>query len=152
WLHARDAGALFDHAGTKALHLGIVAPRLAFGKEHAAAATRQHSENAKDDGAYKIPTHSPRHASRMRWFLLTFLQRLPRGHRSTPVRVTLWLSTDVERVAAAGLLAVQAFGARALSQLRSHRRHVRCLMPPTSAAALTQPRVIPRDRQGAGLR
>src|SRR5262249_43800126 len=109
WLHARDAGALFDHAGTKALHLGIVAPRLAFGKEHAAAATRQHAENAKDDGAYKIPTHSPRHASRMRWFLLTFLQRLPRGHRSTPVRVTLWLSTDVERVAAAGLLAVQAF-------------------------------------------
>src|SRR5262249_44919638 len=73
-LHARDAGALFDHAGTKALHLGIVAPRLAFGKEHVAAATRQHAENAKDDGAYKIPTHSPRHASRMRWFLLTFLQ------------------------------------------------------------------------------
>src|SRR5262249_61403662 len=73
----------------------------------------------------------------MRWFLLTFPQRLPRGHRSTPVRVTLWLSTDVERVAAAGLLAVQAFGARALSQLRSARRHVRCLMPTISAAALT---------------
>src|SRR5262249_60226169 len=69
--------------------------------------------------------------------LLTVLQRSPRRHRAPPVRVTLWLSTDVERVAAAGLLAVQAFGARALSQLRSARRHVRCLMPTISAAALT---------------
>src|SRR5262249_28063009 len=92
-LHARDAGAFFDHAGTKALHLGIVAPRLAFGKEHAAA-TRQHAENAKDDGAYKILTQSPRHAGRMRWFLLTFLQRLPRPSEHSSTRHAMVKNED----------------------------------------------------------
>jgi hypothetical protein len=60
------------------LHLGVVAPRLALGKKHAATATRQHAENDKDDGANEIATHSPRHGARMRWLLLTFLQRLAR--------------------------------------------------------------------------
>src|SRR5262245_58475709 len=76
---ADNARALFHGAGTKALHLDIVAPRLALGKKHAAAATRQHAEDAKDDGADEIPTHSPRHGGRMRWLLLTFLQRLARS-------------------------------------------------------------------------
>ena len=83
---AGDARALFHGAGTEALHLGIVAPRLALGKKHAAAATRQHAEDAKDNGADEIPTHSPRHRGRMRWFLLTFLQRLarPSGRSCAP--------------------------------------------------------------------
>src|SRR5262249_12856592 len=73
---AAAARAFLDGARVKALHLGLVAPRLALGKKAAAAATRQHAEKAKNDGADEIPTHSPRHGASMRWMLLTFLQRL----------------------------------------------------------------------------
>src|SRR5262249_18377007 len=59
--------------------LGVVAPRLAFGKKHAATATCQHAENAKDNGADEIPTHSPRHGGQDAMVLLTFLQRLARS-------------------------------------------------------------------------
>src|SRR5262249_1114139 len=52
---------------------------LAFGKKHAATATRQHAENAKDNGADEIPTHSPRHGGQDAMVLLTFLQRLARS-------------------------------------------------------------------------
>src|SRR5262249_42220588 len=77
---ADDARTLLDGARVEALHLGLMAPRLALGKKTTAAAPRQHAEKAKDDGPDEIPTHSPRHGGRMRWMLLTFLQRLACAH------------------------------------------------------------------------
>jgi hypothetical protein len=43
------------------LHLGLAPPRLALGKPIAAAATREHAEDAKEDGADEIPANSPCH-------------------------------------------------------------------------------------------
>jgi hypothetical protein len=43
------------------LHLGFAPPRLALGKHVAAAATREHAEDAKSSRADQIPTNSPQH-------------------------------------------------------------------------------------------
>src|SRR5262249_19563107 len=70
---ADDAFAFLDRARAEALDLGLVPPWLALGEE--AAATRERTEQTKDDGADEIPTNSPRHGRRMLWTLLTLLQR-----------------------------------------------------------------------------
>jgi hypothetical protein len=62
-LDAHYAGAFLDRARVDALRLGLLPPRLALGKHVAAAATREHAEDAKDDGADEIPTNSPRHGA-----------------------------------------------------------------------------------------
>src|SRR5207302_2127081 len=50
------AGGFLHGARTKALHLGLVPPWPALGKEIAAAAAREAGENNEDDGADERPT------------------------------------------------------------------------------------------------
>src|SRR5262249_44413492 len=75
-LDADDARALLHQAPVEAWPLGLAPPGLALAKPAAAAATRQHAEDAKSTEPRKMPASSPRHAATMRWTLLTLLQRL----------------------------------------------------------------------------
>src|SRR6516165_9752167 len=87
WAETNDACAFRHRAGTKALDLRFVAPRLALGEEEAAAAPRKRCQHAKHRAACETPTHS-HHGGRMRWSLLTALQglRAPRNAQSAPRR------------------------------------------------------------------
>jgi len=55
-LDADDAPRFLDRARVEALHLGVVPPRFALDKNIAAAATREHTEDAEN--ADRIPTNS----------------------------------------------------------------------------------------------
>jgi len=59
------------------LHLGFAPPRLALGKHIAAAAARQHAEDAKTDGADEIPTGSPRHGRDNAWDFVNDSSKIP---------------------------------------------------------------------------
>jgi hypothetical protein len=74
---ANNARAFPDGARVEALHLGFAPPRLALGKHVAAAATRQHAEDAKTDGADEIPTSSPRHGGNNAWDFVNDSSKIP---------------------------------------------------------------------------
>src|SRR5262249_3876521 len=70
-----DARALSHQSRIDAFNLGLVPPWLSLGEKQAAAA-RQHCEHAQKRSRSEASTNPRQHGGRMRWSLLTPLQRL----------------------------------------------------------------------------